>query len=78
MEDMVMNLFHKVRVLVGALAHKPFTPRPESRSTDSTESPGQAGENRAAPPELTQQQPGVEDAERVADLIAQKRRNEGG
>lgn len=70
-----MDLFHKVRVLVGALAHKPFAPRPDSTTADHNEETSKGREREPARSELKRQQPSTEDAERVADLIAQKRRD---
>jgi hypothetical protein len=72
-----MRLFDKVRVLVGALAHKPFTPRPDRMPLDSM---ADSGQDRAKAPDrsvLNAQQSPVAGAERVADLIAQKRRDGG-
>jgi hypothetical protein len=68
-----LDLFRKVRTLVGALAHKPFTSRPDKVPLDK---PGDSSQDRGKEPDremLNAQAPPVEDAERVADLIAQKR-----
>jgi hypothetical protein len=71
-----MGLIDKVRTLIGALVHKPFMPRPEK--VDLGQEPGQRREPTAhgEGSELEQQQPQVTDSERVADLIAQQRRQE--
>ncbi len=62
-----MSLLRKVRVLVGALVHKPFTPRPEKVDLEEDES-------RQAEASLAKKEPEVADSERVADLIAEGRR----
>jgi hypothetical protein len=68
-------MLHKVGILVKALIHKPFTPRPEK--VDLDEEPdrpvkGPAHRDRAA---LEQPGPKIADTERVADLISQKKRD---
>jgi len=71
-----MGLFHKVRILVGALVHKPFMPRPEKVALD------EAGDKPPAPAagpdrRLAEESPGeVADTGRVADLIARQQRGE--
>ena len=69
-----MSFLSKVRTLVGALVHKPFTPRPEEAHLDQpvTEI---TGEQRA---ELEGQEAGVAETERVADLIARQKQEESG
>lgn len=62
-----MSLLRKVRVLVGALVHKPFTPRPEKADLDEGRDLAQQGAPRPAEPAAD-----VVDSERVADLIARK------
>jgi hypothetical protein len=71
-----MSLLRKMRVLVGALVHKPFTPRPEK--VDLSEDPALSPQKTAPhiSPDLTERQPGVTDTERVADLIAEQKREE--
>ena len=67
-----MDLFHKVRTLIGALAHKPFTSRPDQVPLDK---PGDSSQDQGKEPDragLNAQAPPVEDAERVADLIAHR------
>jgi hypothetical protein len=65
-----MGLFHKVRILVGALVHKPFMPRPEKVAMDET------GDEPSADRRPAEEGQGeVADTERVADLIA---RQQGG
>jgi hypothetical protein len=71
-----MGLFHKVRILMGALVHKPFMPRPEKVALD------EAGDEPAAPAagpdhKLAEEgQAEVADTGRVADLIARQQRGE--
>jgi hypothetical protein len=72
-----MGLLDKVRILVGALVHKPFTPRPEKVDLDGGLEPRRDGVVRHAGAELEAPEAGVEDTERVADLIAQRRQEEG-
>jgi hypothetical protein len=71
-----MSLFHKLRTLVGALVHAPFTPRPDK-----------AGQGQPPPHPLTAARPadngagadlearqsGVADTDRVADLLARRK-----
>ena len=65
-----MSLLRKIRLLVGALAHRPFMPRPDKVDlSQDTDRPGEE-------PELEPSQPGVADTERVADLLAQRQRKE--
>jgi hypothetical protein len=70
-----MGLFDKVRILVGALVHKPFMPRPEKVVLDEAGDKAPAPE--AADRDLAEEGQGaVADTERVADLIAQQQRGE--
>jgi hypothetical protein len=83
-----MDLLGKVRALVGALVHKPFEPRREvaggakgSEGAGAPPGPAQqeaqaAGGSRAERPSEEQEPP--PDSERVADLIARKRRDAAG
>ncbi len=71
-----MGLLGKVRVLVGALVHKPFAPRPEKVDLDErSEAPREGNEPQES---VSRQAPDtrVEDSDRVADLIAQQRQDE--
>ena len=67
-----MGLLHKVRILVGALVHKPFAPRPEKADLDRDDQckletdPAQSSIGAEAEGTTT-----IED-DRVADLIAQR------
>ncbi len=72
-----MNLVRKMRLLVEALAHRPFAPRPDR---DDLEGKGDAGQSREPRPDRAElgARPPVEDVERVADLIAQERRKGAG
>jgi hypothetical protein len=73
-----MDLFHKVRVLAGALVHKPFSSRPrESDSEQSAEQPDAKAARRDVS-ELEKPRPRVEDSDRVADLIARRKDGESG
>lgn len=71
-----MGLLHKLRILAGALVHKPFMPRQEKVDLDEeTQAPVEGG----SPPEgagLSTQEPDVSDGERVADLIARQQREQ--
>jgi hypothetical protein len=71
-----MGLLRKVRVLVGALVHKPFVPRPEKVDLDKESATPQEGETDRDSSALEAQEPEVTDTERVADLIAQRQRDE--
>jgi len=73
-----MGLLRKVRVLVGALVHKPFAPRPEKVDLDRESDTPQEGEAHHDNMDLETQEPEVTDTERVADLIARRQREEGG
>ena len=69
-----MGLFDKVRILVGALVHKPFMPRPERVNLEKDEGPEIPVARRNLEPVAEEE--GLEDTERVAVLIAQKRQDE--
>ena len=71
-----MGLLDKVRILVGALVHKPFTPRTEKVDLDGGSEPRQGGVVRQDGTALGAPEAGVEDTDRVADLIAQRRQEE--
>lgn len=63
-----MDLLRKVRILIGALTHAPFTPRPEK---DEELPQGQGtvhGRTALAEPKAE-----MAETERVADLIARQR-----
>lgn len=68
-----MGLLHKVRILVGALVHRPFTPRPKREELEP--SSRQAGAKSTPPDPRAQVTPGMEE-DRVADLIAEKKADE--
>ena len=72
-----MGLLHKVRVLMGALIHEPFAPRPEKVDLDEGPAPEQAP-TRQDSPDLQVPEPQVKDTERVADLIARRKQNGAG
>jgi hypothetical protein len=72
-----MGFMHKVRVLVGALIHEPFAPRPEKIDLDE----GPAAEQEPArqdASDLQAPEAQVEDTERVADLIARRKQDGAG
>lgn len=71
-----MGLLDKVRILVGALVHKPFMPRPERADQEERPVPRQDGAARQDGALLEAPETGVEDTDRVADLIAQRRQDE--
>jgi hypothetical protein len=73
-----MGLLHKVRVLVGALVHKPFAPRPEKVDLDKESGTSREEETGRDSSALEAQESEVTDTERVADLIAKRQRDEGG
>jgi hypothetical protein len=72
-----MSILRKVRVLVGAWLHQPFSPRPEKVSLDeeSGREPGQEGQRD--PASLEGEDAQLPDSGRVADLIAQQRDEAG-
>ena len=71
-----MTLLHKLRTLVGAWTHKPFSPRPEKVDLDKGPDRSQEKVKRPDDSALEAQKPEVADTERVADLIAQRQREE--
>jgi hypothetical protein len=73
-----MGLLHKMRVLVGALVHKPFAPRPQKVDLDEESDMPQEGKPVRDGSALQAQEQQVTDTERVADLIAQQQREQGG
>ena len=70
-----MGLLRKVRVLMGALVHRPFMPRPEKIELPQKPEAAQQGEPGQALETEGQQ---VTDEGRVADLIAEQQRREAG
>ena len=71
-----MSLPHKLRTLVGALVHAPFTPRPDKPGPDQPPpQPPTAARplDRAESADLETREPGIADTDRVADLIARRR-----
>jgi len=70
-----MGFLDKVRTLVGALVHKPFSPRPDKVDLDKEPSLPEMVAVRPARSELEGREPGVAETERVADLIAQQKRD---
>jgi hypothetical protein len=70
-----MDLFHKVRVLVGALAHKPFTSHPETTEREEPAQPSPATATRRDVPKLGEKGPQGIDTDRVSDLITQRKKD---
>lgn len=69
-----MGLLRKIRILVGALAHRPLMPRPAK--AEGPGSPELTGAKPASPPSGMPAAREV-DGERVADLIAGRRAEAG-
>ncbi len=71
-----MGLLRKLRVLAGALAHKPFMPKQDKLELD--EGSGVPGEAPARRESLRSgaEESDVTDGERVADLIARQQREQ--
>lgn len=71
-----MSLLRKVRVLVGALVHKPFMPKPERVDLHDKpeQSPQETTQRKNAGLEAPPSQ--AEDTERVADLIVRQQQEE--
>jgi hypothetical protein len=71
-----MGLLHKLRILAGALVHKPFMPKQEKVDLDQE---AKVPEEEGLPHERLDsdtQEPDLVDGERVADLIAKKQREQ--
>jgi hypothetical protein len=69
-----MSLLRKLRVLAGALVHKPFMPKQEKADLDEgAKAPGKEGLPHESLDSGTQE-PDLVDGERVADLLARKQR----
>ena len=72
-----MGLLHKLRVLAGALVHKPFMPKPEKLDLDDEAmTPGQGGVARDSLDSGSQEEDLV-DGERVADLLGEQQQQQG-
>jgi hypothetical protein len=72
-----MGLLHRLRVLAGALVHKPFMPKPEKVDVDDGDKMTEEERARDARLDVGEQGTGVTDSERVADLIAKQQRGQG-
>jgi len=71
-----MSLLHKLRTLVGALVHAPFTPRPDNPGPDRAPPQPQTAArplDRAESADLEARPPAVADTDRVADLLARRK-----
>ena len=71
-----MGLLHRLRVLAGALVHKPFMPKPEKVDVDDGDKMTEEERARDARLDVGEQGTGVTDSERVADLIAKQQREQ--
>jgi hypothetical protein len=70
-----MGLLHKLRVLAGALVHKPFMPKPEKLDLDDEAMmPGKGGLARDSLDSGSQED--LVDGERVADLLSQSQQRQ--
>jgi hypothetical protein len=72
-----MGLLHKVRILVGALVHKPFTPQPQGSKAGDDE-PVREKTAGQPDPSLPAEKQGALDSDRVADLLSQREGKDGG
>lgn len=82
-----MDLYRKVRTLVGALIHQPFASRPKpvpAEEAPSAQVPGPGAETgldgearRREGAKQDSREPETLDGERVADLIAQQKQDRG-
>ena len=70
----MMSLFHRVRVLVGALVHRPFMPTPEKIELDEDQAQGPEETQQAGSP-LEANTADLPDQGRVADLIVRQQRD---
>jgi len=71
-----MSLFGKVRVLVGALIHRPFLPTSQKTELEEGQAPGPEETRRTGSP-MDASTADLPDQERVADLIARQQRDAG-
>lgn len=71
-----MSLLRKVRVLVGALVHKPFMPKPEKVDLHDKLEQSPQGTTQHDSTGLEAQPSQAEDTERVADLIVRQQQEE--
>lgn len=69
-----MGLLRKLRVLAGALVHKPFMPKQDKVELDEGSSVPGERPARLDSPRSRAEESGVTDGERVADLIARQQR----
>jgi len=71
-----MGLLRKLRILAGALVHKPFMPRSEKVNLDKEAETPLEGRTPRKDTGASTRESGVSDGERVADLIAKKQREQ--
>jgi hypothetical protein len=70
-----MDLLHKVRVLVGALARRPFASRPEAAEREEPAQSSLATTTSRDVPMLGEKKAQVIDTDRVSDLITQQKKD---
>jgi len=71
-----MGLLHKLRVLAGALVHKPFMPRPEKIDLDEGAGSSRVGPSAREGLVSGAQQQDLVDGERVADLLGKQQQEQ--
>ncbi|MFN2219761.1 MAG: hypothetical protein ACK2UA_14225 [Anaerolineae bacterium] len=71
-----MGLLRKLRVLAGALVHKPFMPKPGKVDLGEGGTISDDERSRGARLDSGEQAADVTDSERVADLLAKQQREQ--
>ena len=71
-----MGLLRKLRILAGALVHKPFMPRQEKVDLDEDTKTPVEGRSPRTDMKASTRESDVSDGERVADLIAKQQREQ--
>jgi hypothetical protein len=74
----IMGLLHKVRVLMGALVHKPFSPRPDKADLEQDDQCRLETGPAQPRPEMEVEGVATLEDDRVADLIAKRDEQEEG
>lgn len=67
-----MGLLHKVRILMGALVHKPLSPRPEKADLGQEDQCKLDTDNIQPGVDIEAETAGTLEDDRVADLIARR------
>ncbi|MFN2292121.1 MAG: hypothetical protein ACK2UC_13095 [Anaerolineae bacterium] len=67
-----MGLLHKVRILMGALVHKPFSPRPEKAELAQDDQSKLETDARQSSVGMEAEEVATLEEDRVADLIARR------